>query len=82
VISFDATGTYIFEFSTDDAGTTVAVNDLSRSRTKIDVRTATATGQVGDIAGMIAGDATNLYLCTGSYDGSTVIWKKLVLQAI
>jgi hypothetical protein len=31
---------------------------------------------------MIAGDGTNLYLCTGSYDGSTVIWKKLVLQAI
>jgi hypothetical protein len=82
VITFDATGTYIFEFSTDDAGTTIAVNDLSRSRTKIDVRTATATGQVGDVAGMIAGDGTNLYLCTGSYDGSTVIWKKLVLQAI
>ena len=31
---------------------------------------------------LIAADATNLYVCTGTYDGSTVIWKKLVLQAI
>lgn len=82
VITFDATGTYIFEFTTDDAGTTVAVNDLTRSRTKIDVRTVTATGQSGDVAGMVAADSTNLYVCTGTYDGSTVIWKKLVLQAI
>jgi hypothetical protein len=82
VITFDATGTYILEFSTDDAGTTIAVNDLTRGRTKLDVRTATATGQAGDVAGMTCADGTNLYVCTGTYDGSTVIWKKLVLQAI
>jgi hypothetical protein len=82
VITFDRTGTYILEFTTDDSGTTIAVNDLTRSRAKIDVRTAAAVGQVGDIAGMISNDATNLYVCTGTYDGSTVIWKKLVLQAI
>ena len=82
VITFDATGTYILEFSTDDAGTTVAVNDLTRTRTKQDIRTATATGQSGDVAGMMVVDSTNVYVCTGTYDGSTVIWKKLVLQAI
>jgi hypothetical protein len=82
VITFDRTGTYILEFTTDDSGTTIAVNDLTRSRAKIDVRTAAAVGQAGDIAGMISNDATNLYVCTGTYDGSTVIWKKLVLQAI
>ena len=44
--------------------------------------TATATGAVGDVAGAIKSDGTNLYVCTGAYDGATVIWKKLVLQAI
>ena len=82
VITFDRTGTYIFEFITDDAGTVIVVVDKSRTKRRIEVRTATATGQTGDAAGDIAADATNLYVCTGSYDGSTVIWKKLVLQAI
>jgi len=82
VITFDRTGTYIFEFITDDAGTVIAVIDKSRNKRRIEVRTATGIGQTGDAAGDIAADATNLYVCTGSYDGSTVIWKKLVLQAI
>ena len=58
------------------------VFDHTRNKRAIEVRTATATGQAGDKAGDIAADATNLYVCTGTYDGSTVIWKKLVLQAI
>ena len=85
VITFDATGTYILEFSTDDAGTTVAVNDLSRNRTQQDIRsisTSTDHGQSGDVAGMMVVDSTNVYVCTGTYDGSTVIWKKLVLATI
>jgi len=82
VITFDATGTYIFEFTTDDSGTTIAVNDLTRNRTVVSIRTPANTGQSGDVAGMMVTDATNLYVCTASYDGSTVIWKKLVLQAI
>ena len=85
VITFDATGTYILEFSTDDAGTTVAVNDLSRTRTKQDIRsvsTSTDHGQAGDVAGMLVLDSTNIYVCTGTFDGSTVIWKKVALAAI
>jgi hypothetical protein len=85
VITFDATGTYILEFSTDDAGTTVAVNDLSRTRTKQDIRsisTANDEGQSGDVAGMMVVDSTNIYVCTGTYDGSTVIWKKVALATI
>jgi hypothetical protein len=27
-------------------------------------------------------DSTNIYVCTGAYDGSTVIWKKVALAAI
>ena len=82
VITPDRTGVHIFEFVTDDAGTSIAVIDSLRNNRAIEVRTATATGQAGDAAGDIAADATNLYVCTGSHDGSTVIWKKLVLQAI
>ena len=82
VITPDRTGVHIFEFVTDDAGTSIAVIDGLRNNRAIEVRTATGTGQAGDAAGDIAADATNLYVCTGSHDGSTVIWKKLVLQAI
>jgi hypothetical protein len=32
VITFASTGTYVFEFTTDDQGTTVHINDLSRPR--------------------------------------------------
>ena len=82
VITPDRTGVHVFEFVTDDAGSSIAVIDCLRNNRAIEVRTATATGQAGDAAGDIAADATNLYVCTGTYDGSTVIWKKLVLQAI
>jgi hypothetical protein len=45
-------------------------------------KTATGVGSAGDVAGSIAWDTTNLYVCTANYDGSTAVWKKLVLQAI
>ena len=45
-------------------------------------KTATGIGSAGDVAGSIAWNSTNLYVCTANYDGSTAVWKKLVLQAI
>ena len=45
-------------------------------------KTATAVGNTGDVAGSISWDATNLYVCTADYDGSTVIWKKITLASI
>lgn len=45
-------------------------------------KTATGVGNTGDRAGSISYDGTNLYVCVANYDGSTAIWKKLVLQAI
>jgi len=81
VITFDATGTYIFEFTTDDSGTTVAVNDLTRGRTKVDVRTPVNSGQSGDVAGMMVVDGSYIYVCTGTHDGSTVIWKRVAIAA-
>ena len=81
VITFDAVGTYIFEFTTDDQGTTVVVNDLSRSRVKSDVRTPANVGQSGDVAGFVAVDSNYIYVCTGTFDGSTVIWKRAAISA-
>ena len=82
VITPDRTGVHIFEFVTDDSGSSIAVIDCLRNNRAIEVRTAVAAGQAGDKIGDIAADATNLYVCTGTFDGSSVIWKKLVLQAI
>jgi len=45
-------------------------------------KTATAIGNTGDVAGSISWNATNLYVCTANYDGSTVIWKKITLASI
>ena len=45
-------------------------------------KTASGVGAASDVAGSIAWDSTNLYVCTADYDGSTAVWKKLVLQAI
>ena len=83
VIKFGATGNYP-SFPTDDNGTTITVKLMAGSvvAKQTVTGTATATGALGDVAGSIKSDGTNLYVCTGAYDGATVIWKKLVLQAI
>jgi hypothetical protein len=39
-------------------------------------------GTTGDVAGMIAVDSSYLYVCTGTYDGTTAIWKKVALGAL
>jgi hypothetical protein len=51
------------------------------STTKITTRTPTNTGQAGDVAGLVVADSDYLYVCTGTYDGSTIIWKKITLNA-
>jgi len=84
IITFSAVGNYLFRFSTDDNGTTITVRLLSGPVVAKSIPTGspTAVGAAGDTAGMIKWDATNLYVATGDYDGSTVIWKKLELVAI
>ncbi len=39
-----------------------------------------STGSTGDVAGMIAWDTNYIYICTGSFDGSTAIWKRVGLS--
>jgi len=86
-IEFFATGTYIFEFVTENGGTDIHIEDLSRARTlfhseqiTLQQRTPAASGRTGDTAGMIAVDSSYLYVCTADYDGgSTLIWKRVSL---
>jgi len=81
VVSFDEVGTYILEFTTDDQGTTVAVSDLTRNRSMVEQRTPVNIGQSGDKAGLMVVDTSYVYVCTGAYDGSTVIWKRAAVSA-
>ena len=37
---------------------------------------ATAIGAAGDTAGMIAWDASYIYVCTADYDGAASVWKR------
>lgn len=87
-ISFATTGKYRFKFSTIDAGTTVAIEDLNRAPNVIhgDVlqiqQTASpksGTGAAGDKAGQIAVDGDAIYLFEGS-PGSGA-WKKVDVHA-
>ena len=70
VIKFGATGNYP-SFPTDDNGTTITVKLMAGPvvAKQTVTGTATATGAVGDVAGAIKSDGTNLYVCTGAYDG-------------
>jgi len=37
---------------------------------------ASSVGSAGDRAGLISWDANYIYVCGGTYDGSTSIWKR------
>lgn len=84
VLTFSKTGTFIFEFTTADNGTTIAISDLSRSSSNIEFPSgtpATAVGVSGDYAGQTSMDSNYLYICTGNYDGATAIWIRIGIAA-
>lgn len=70
-------------FSTTDCGNTIAVEPTNRPQkaTQITTRTPANVGLRGDVAGTMCADATYLYVCTGTYNGSTAIWKRITLNA-
>jgi hypothetical protein len=83
-VTFNETGSYLFEFWTDDGGTTVHIEDKTRNRSyfhtgqvQLQQRSPSNVGAAGDVAGMFALDSSYMYICTGTYDGSTVIWKRV-----
>jgi hypothetical protein len=72
-----------FNFSTIDCGTNVIIQPVNRPRktTQISTRTPANIGAVGDKAGTTCVDSSYLYVCTGNYDGSTAIWKRIALSS-
>lgn len=83
VITFSAAGYYLLRFSSDDNGSTITIQMLSGPQVAkgLAYRTiSTNTGQAGDTAGMVAYDASYLYVCTANYDGSTAIWTRTSLS--
>ena len=41
---------------------------------------SSAVGASGDTAGMVAWDASYIYVCTANYDGSTAIWRRSAIS--
>ena len=75
VLTFGATGTHIFEFTTEDGGTTIHINDLSRPRNYIfsgEVETITTTGATSlqtSVTSYTIGGAITSTLAAGLYAG-------------
>jgi hypothetical protein len=40
-----------------------------------------AVGASGDTAGMVAWDASYIYVCAANYDGSTAIWRRAAIAS-
>ena len=89
-IEFNETGTFLFEFFSDDAGTTWFITDLSRPRdyfysNKIKLQSRQITDARGissdETASVVVDTATPaLWVSTGNYDGTTLIWRKVELE--
>lgn len=70
-------------FSTIDCGNSITVAPTNRPQkaTQIPTRTPANVGVRGDVAGTMCSDSSYLYVCTGTYNGSTAIWKRISLSA-
>jgi hypothetical protein len=69
-----------YDLSTIDGGSTVTINPTNRPRKATQITTdvpASPVGRVGDVLGTIATDGNYIYVCTGTYNGTTNIWKRV-----
>jgi hypothetical protein len=92
IITFTETGTFVFEFTTADAGVNIHIQDLTRPRDyfhsnhlKLVSRQITNdVGATGDVAGQLVVDTTTpaIWLATANYDGTSHIWRKAELESI
>lgn len=72
-----------YTFSTLDSGANVSVEPINRPRKATQITTsvpATSIGRPGDRPGACAQGSGYLYVCTGVYDGTTSIWKRVTLD--
>jgi hypothetical protein len=72
------------KFSTVDCGSTIDITPINRNQvaSRIDMRVPGKEGAPGDMPGAICTNGTNLYVCVGTYDGSTTIWGYVPLLAV
>ena len=76
-------GIHIFEFTTWDHGTTVAINDILRNKNNLAIGTVLkSTGQEGDKRGTFMADGGYLYVCIQDYDPNNIvdIWVRVQLD--
>ena len=73
-----------FTFTTTDCGSTIDVQPDYRNQkaSQITTRTPTAVGVRGDAPGTMCADNSYVYVCVGTYDGTTPIWGKIALTAL
>jgi len=72
-----------YTITTTDCGTTIDVIPTNRGTvaSTIEVRSGmTAFGVQGDTAGHVCTDGNYIYVCVGSYDGTTHIWRRSALS--
>lgn len=84
-ISFPNRVKYIdLTFTTLDCGTIVDVMPTNRNQkaSQIPIRQPSAVGLQGDAPGLVCTDGSYLYVCVGTYNGTTNIWGKIALTAV
>jgi hypothetical protein len=84
VISYNQTGTYVYEFTSRNGGSIISIEESFRARNyissptlKLETYTPSATGAEGHTAGMIAVSEGSLHICDAEHDGATNIWKPI-----
>jgi hypothetical protein len=72
-----------YRLSTLDCGNTITIEPYNRPQkaTQIVNRTPANIGAQGDVAGTVCFDSAYFYVCTGTYNGSTAIWKRVTLNS-
>jgi hypothetical protein len=78
IITVNAIGTYVYEFSTRDGGVSISISEVSSPLFIPSLRTPPSSkGEPGDLAGMSGFDSNYIYACTADYDSTTDIWQRV-----
>lgn len=82
VITFDAAGTYVFDFTNYDNSGAYTIIDQTRapSQRAYSAVPASSVGVAGDLLGDQAIDGTYLYVCTADYDGAANVWRRILMD--
>lgn len=82
IITVNAPGVYIYEFSTRTNGSAVNIAQVATPLFLPSLRTpASSIGAAGDLAGMSGFDANYIYVCTADYDGVASIWQRVATSS-